>query len=87
MACRHERDFLRVVRSYVESGFNVTDALQKANSSANKKHIRTFTPPDVGDRLRVIMEDFQKQSDAYAKEHGRPFYRCVCVDMVSTIRR
>lgn len=73
----HERDAFRVARSYVDSGWSVDAATSKAKSAANKKSIRTATPEDVAPRLRSIMEEFQKRSDACEARNEPTFYRGV----------
>lgn len=78
MASPHERDELRVVMSYIESGWSVGKAVtQQAKRASNKKHIRTSCSADLMTGLEGIMEDFQRQSDEFKEKGGRPFFRCV----------
>ena len=74
MALPHARDLLRVMKSYVESGSTVQQAQRSARSAGNKKHIRTFVPPDVGQRLMRVRDKYQKLSDDFVKRGLAPFF-------------
>lgn len=73
MASPHERDEVRVVMSYIKSGWSVGKAVTQAKSASNKKHIRISCSADLMAGLEDIMEDFRRQSDEFKEKGGGRF--------------